>query len=89
VVERVEGRVNMGREVEDGCMVMGVRAVVRKGGDGAEEGKREGSWVSMAECRFWEENKYHMAGSNRMEMMERTEKDVDTMHAERIGINNP
>jgi hypothetical protein len=59
-----------------------VGAAVRRGGDEAEEG---------AACRFQEENKRHMTGSNRMEMMtmEKTENDVDTVHVERISINDP
>jgi hypothetical protein len=53
-------------ELEDDCMVTGVGAVVRRGGDGAEEGE---GWVSVAECRFREENERQMTGSNGMETM--------------------
>jgi hypothetical protein len=81
-------RANTSHEVEDDCMVMGVGAIVERGGDRAEEG--EGRWVSVVECRFREENERHMTGSNSMETMsmEKTENDVDTMHVERIGIND-
>jgi hypothetical protein len=48
MVERVAGKANTGRGVEDGCMVTRVGAVVGKGDGGAEEG--EGRWVSVAEC---------------------------------------
>jgi hypothetical protein len=58
VVERVAGRANTGHEIEDGCMVTGVGVVVGKGGDGAEEWR----WVSVAECRFSEQNECHMTG---------------------------
>jgi hypothetical protein len=60
MVERVAGRANTGRGVEYGCMVTRVGAVVGKGDGGAEEG--EGRWVSVAECRFREENERHMTG---------------------------
>jgi hypothetical protein len=69
VLEQVARRANTGRDVDDGCMVMGVGAVVRRGDDGAEEGEGEGRWVSVAECQFQEENEHHMTGSNRKKMM--------------------
>jgi hypothetical protein len=47
-------------------VVTGVGAVVRRGGDGAEEGE---VWVSVAECQIREENGRQLMASNGMETM--------------------